>query len=321
MRGAESLSGSSFICEFWWLIFQPLRRISLYWWVTCCIRKLRPDWKESYHFTDSWVLARLFSAIFLFAVSSSPSLWWLERLAVLYGLLMVIEAFVYEINLLIFWGYELAKVGDWLFVLSYRRLVITSLQNYAAIMFWFALLYRHWDSCFAPVSAAPGLQPPPIHPFLSWFTLSFRTMTTFGWATLAPIAPCGSLLTLLQSAIGLLMALLIVVSFVRLLPKPSTRERSEGGPYALYNPDVVRESAASRRPFWMSKISKQSLTLAAAIGAFAVSALSLFLAYGIFADLTPGGEWVAVVQSLVGVCFLAFGMAMTGVAAHWLTRH
>jgi hypothetical protein len=125
------------------------------------------------------------------------------------------------------------------------------------------------------------------------------------------------LLTLAQSAIGVFMALLIVVSFVRLLPEPGTKTPFEQAP-PPYDPEAQMDDCASRRSFWMSKISSEALALAAAIGAFFMAALSLLLGYGLLSAVaTPTGR-VAPVQCGVGVCLVSFGVVATLFAAAWL---
>jgi len=136
---------------------------------------------------------------------------------------------------------------------------------------------------------------------------------------MAPIATWTSLLTLAQSVLGVFMALLIVVSFVRLLPEPGTKTPFEGAP-PPYDPEAEIDDSPSRRSFWMSMISRQSLTLAAAIGAFALSALSLFLGYSIFVSLAPGAGYVTFAKCTVGVLLVVFGMAMTKWATESLTN-
>ena len=299
-------SSDSFIVEWCSQILHLRRFISPHWW----LRKLNPSLEDSYRFVDSWVFGHFLGSMFLFLATSAQSLRWLEWIAVGYGGIIVIEGFFYEVDLLMFGGYRKAKKGEWYYVLSHRRLVVTSLLNYVAIIFWFAMFYRHWTVGFRPI---------PPDRLLTWLRLSFHTMTSFGNS---PVAPCDGntwtiLLTLAQSAIGVFMGLLIVVSFVRLLPEPGTRTPFEGKP-PPYDPEAEIDDSPSRRSFWMSKMSRESLTLAAAIGAFALSALSLFLGYSVLVSLAPGGGYVTHAQCAVGVLFVVFGMGMTIGATKWL---
>lgn len=217
----------SFILRVWSKVFELLRWLSPHFLLSKCMRAVKPHWKESYRFTDSWVFAHFLGSVFLFLLLSVPSTRCLEWLAVRYGALMAFEAFVYEINLLVFEGYRLAgrpkapgrPLG--VPVLSFRRLVVTSLQNYAAIIFWFALIYRHWGDSFTPWMNIP------LDPLVTWLNLSFTTMTSFGYPTVGPNDNWAVLLTLAQSAIGVVMVLLILTGFIGFLPPPFTKDRSE----------------------------------------------------------------------------------------------
>lgn len=222
----------SFIVGWWSRIFYGLRVISPHFWLSKCIRKANPTWRESYGFTDLWVLGNFLASALLFELGCIASLDWIEWVAVRYGGLMVVEAFVYEINLLVFGGHRAAKSNMSggmraprrplkLRVLSFRRLMVMSLQNYVAIIFWFALFYRHWSSSFKPSMSVP------VDSFATWLNLSFSTMTTFGYATVSPNDTWAILLTLAQSGIGVFMALLILASFISLLPPPMTMDKSE----------------------------------------------------------------------------------------------
>ena len=52
-------------------------------------------------------------------------------------------------------------------------------------------------------------------------------MTTFGYSTIFPKEPLGDILTLMQSVIGLFMALLILARFISLIPTPETLDEFE----------------------------------------------------------------------------------------------
>ena len=306
---------NSFIVEWWSRIFRLPRFVSPHWW----LRKTFPPIDRSYRFVDSWVLGHFLSSILLFLICPAPSLWWLEWIAVRYGGLLVIEAFFYEVNLLLFAGYRGAKKGSRQYVLSHRRLVVTSLQNYVAIIFWFAIFYRHWATGFTHILLTPDV--PPLAPcrFLIWLQLSFHAMTSFGYSPVAPSETWTILLTLAQSAIGVFMALLILASFVRLLPRPGTKTRFEGRlDHPIYDPGSGCDDRKLRRRFWMSSISRESMALAAAIGAFMMSGISLFLGYNLLAAPTPWPGYLAGVNCLAGTCFVLFGMVGTILAALWL---
>jgi len=220
----------SFIVEFWSRVFQLPQYISPFWW----IKQLFPRVSDSYRFVDAWVLGRFFGAILLYVATATAPLQWLESIGVAYGGLMVLEALFYEADLLVFHSYRSAKKGELHSVLSYRRLVITSLQNYCAIIFWFALFYRHWDAWFAVEGSHD------VDRVVTWLALSFKTMTGLGHISVEASNLWGNILLLTQAAIGVSMALLIVVSFVRLLPKPGTKDYWESSRPPLDEPSLAK---------------------------------------------------------------------------------
>jgi hypothetical protein len=278
--------------------------------------------------------------VLLYAATAVRPLQWMESLAVLYGGLMVIEALFYEANVLVFNGYRLAKKGKLQIVLSHRRLVITSLQNYATIIFWFALFYRHWQHLYTVQPSYDGDR------ILTWLALSFKTMTGFGHVSVeAQTVGAGGLL-LAQAAIGVSMALLIVVSFVRLLPKPGTRDYWES---STQNEDerTLLELARVRKDRKMSNEDKShdafdmlcwvtsatlavrlsdairrdkppdrqtQYALAAIVGSLAIGALCLGFAYQLFSSGTvatfhphvPAVTWT-VITACPGGIFLCCG--------------
>ncbi len=311
------IPSDSFIVEWWSRAFSLHNYVSPHWWLV----KLIPTIRDSYRFVDAWVLGHFLGSIFLFLTTSAESLRWLEWAAVRYGGLIVIEGFLYEVDILVFSGYRAAKKRKWQRVLSHRRLVITALQNYVGIIVWFALFYRHWSSGFAALTSAPGASSAATGPWLTWLWLSFCTMTSFGDPPVAPTETWTLLLTLVQSVIGVFMALLVVVSFVRLLPEPGSKTRfeQEPPPYRpVYDPRAQKRQRTSRRNAIMSSVTKESLALAAAIGAFLMAALSLLLGYALLSGLTARAGRVAPLNCCVGVWLVIFGVVATVVAAAWL---
>ena len=319
MPTKRHVSSGSFIVEWWSQILDLPHYISPHWW----LQKLIPSVEGSYRFVDAWVLGRFFGSIFLFLATSAENLWWFEWLAVRYGGLILIEGFFYEVNVLVFNGYRAAKKGEWQRVLSHRRLVVASLQNYVAIIFWFAMFYRHWYAGFIPVPPAPNVPAVPTHPWLTWLRLSFHTMTSFGDPPMAPTETWTILLTLAQSAIGVFMALLIVVSFVRLLPEPGSKTRFEQQPppyYPIYDPGAKSKERHSRRSPVMSSVTKESLAMAAAVGAFALSGLSLLLGYLVLASAGERSCWLTATNCLGGGTFVLIGVGLASYGLYWLWR-
>lgn len=327
----------SFIVEFWSRVFEFPQYISPNWW----LKQLLPAASDSYRFVDAWVLGRFFGSAVLYVATAPPSLRWLESIAVAYGGLMVIEAFFYEINVLIFGGYRAAKRGEPHNVLSHRRLVITSLMNYAAIIFWFALFYRHWQHRFVVELSHHADR------ILTWLALSFNTMTGFGHVQVEATTQWADGLLLLQTAIGVAMALLIVVSFVRLLPKPGTKDPWEaragsmgegslnelarmGKERNMTGKDELRcalgddlcSLAAGMVALGMWRAVKPERTsdkalpyaLAAILGSMAIGAVCLGFAYQFFSIIASGdlarplsaGDWILLGAS-PGWIFLVIG--------------
>lgn len=303
-------STDSFIVEWWSRILCLRQFISPHWWLV----KLIPSLEGSYRFVDSWVLGHFLGSIFLFLATSAQTLRGIEWLAVRYGGFIVIEGFFYEVDLLLFGGYRKAKKGKWYRVLSHRRLVLTSLLKYVSMVFWFAIFYRHWASGF---TTAVADQP------LTWLTLSFYTMTNFGASSIAPTQTWTALLTLAQSAIGVSMALLIVVSFVRLLPEPGSKTRFEQKPppyRPVYDPGAKRDTLTSRRSSVMSSVTKESLALAAGVGAFALGGVSFVLSYLLLASVGAHTCCLTAPNCLGGGMFMLIGVGLTSYGLYWLRR-
>ena len=180
-----------------------------------------PTIGRSYGFTDLWVVFRLVLSVFFLLLSGLPGRHPLEMLLIIIGAYSVFEALVVQVNVLVFGGYLAGKKGLKHRVKGYRRLVLTSLHNYAEIIVWFALFYRNLECC---LRASQDL---PINSFVVSLNFSFVTMTTFGHSDIKPTNWIGVVLTLVQATIGLLMVLLILSGFIGLLPPPFTKDKGE----------------------------------------------------------------------------------------------
>jgi len=176
--------------------------------------------ENSYGFVDLWVIARLNLSVLCLLGSAAPGLQWWEFFLALIGAYSIFEAFVVQVNVLVFGGYRAGKKGKRHEVKSYRRLVATSLHNYAEITVWFALFYRNLEWAFSSGRL-------PINSFWVSLNFSFYTMTTFGHTEVSPSSSLGIAVTLIQSTIGLLMVLLILSGFISLLPPPFTKDNAE----------------------------------------------------------------------------------------------
>ncbi len=206
----------SFITDFWAAIFGALRWISLFQ----IIYFLVPPIRKSYLFVDGWVLFNLLTSITVSIVSKpgSSNLWII--MAIIYGGIRVLEIFIYQINVLLFDEYRTRKAGKTYVLRSFRRTVILLLHNYIEIIFWFTLFYRHTSWAFENNNAS-------LESFLISLNFSFVTMTSFGYNSIQLNEPLGYILTLIQSTIGLSMALLILARFISLIPPPRTSDKLE----------------------------------------------------------------------------------------------
>ena len=122
--------------------------------------------------------------------------------------------------MLLFDEYRAKRAGKPYAFRGFRRIVVLLLHNYAEIIFWFALFYRNLDWAFQTYKVS-------LNSFLASLNFSFVTMTTLGYSTISPKEPLSDVLTLVHSAIGLFMALLILARFISLLPKPKTLDEFE----------------------------------------------------------------------------------------------
>jgi len=206
----------SFIVEIWSKVFIILRWISPFQIFRISI----PAIKESYRFVDGWVLANLLLSIVLLLICSAPNLRWWEAIAIGYGGIRVFEVFIYQINMLLFDEYRAKKAGKTYALRGFRRLLILLLHNYVEIIFWFALFYRNLGWAFETSKIS-------LNSFLVPLNFSFVTMTTFSYSIIFPKETLGDILTLIQSVIGLFMALLILARFISLIPTPQTLDEFE----------------------------------------------------------------------------------------------
>lgn len=206
----------SFVVEFWSRIFNILGKISPFW----LIRKLIPTTEGSYRFVECWVLGNLLLSFITLLFCSTFNLHLLETIVVVWGILRVIEVFIYQINVLLFDEYRARKARKSYAIRGFRRIVILLLHNYIEIVFWFALFYHHWNWAFQNGRIA-------LDSFIESVNFSFVTMTTFGHSTVAPNGTLGDVLIFIQAVIGVFMALLIIARFIALIPTPKTLDEFE----------------------------------------------------------------------------------------------
>ena len=129
---------NSFILGFWSRVFGFLGRVSvfrLFWSVL-------PASLRTYGTVDAWVLANLVLSIVGLVAVTATHYSAICVVAAVYASVRVFEIAVYQINVVLFDAYRHAKAGGIASpVKGYRRLVVLILQNYAEIVFWFAILY------------------------------------------------------------------------------------------------------------------------------------------------------------------------------------
>lgn len=206
----------SFVVERWAQVFGFLRWLSPFQIVRLCIPKTR----RSHRFVDSWVFGHLLLSLVLLVAVRAPNLHWWEIIFLIYGGVRVFEVVIYQINVLLFDEYRKRKSGESYAVRGYRRIVILLLNNYAEIIFWFALFYRNLTWAFE----TRGVM---LNSFFASLNLSFATMTKFGFVDISPKQGLGEVLIFVQSAIGLFMAVLVIARFIALIPRPETMDELE----------------------------------------------------------------------------------------------
>jgi len=175
---------------------------------------------RSYGWVDLWVAVRLSIPVLLLIVGAAWDLHWPKLLVLLLGACSILEVLVVQVNLVLLGGYWAEEEGEKQEVKSVHRLLVNALHNYAEVVAWFALFYRSVQCAFEPVEQN-------VLPMVDFVNFSFVTMTSFGYPNLRPINTLGFLLTLAQSAIGLMMALIFLAIIVSALPGPTTRDSVE----------------------------------------------------------------------------------------------
>ncbi len=202
---------NSFIVDIGTKLFDILRRISPFWWF---------NRKFDYGCVEIWVLANFLLSFVLLRASAAPNVRWWEWFFVAWGIARVYEVLIYQINLLLFDAYRTQISGSTYKVRSYRRTVLMLLLNYFEISFWFALFYRNWDWAFETGKAS-------LNSFATASHFSLVTMTGFGNTNISPTEILGYVLTSVHMATGLVMALLVLTSFISFLPRPNTKDEFE----------------------------------------------------------------------------------------------
>ena len=232
----------SFIVELWSGIFNVLGKASPFYWACMAIPVIRRDYKAIYyraephirgvyyHFVEGWTLGQLLISCALFILASVWDLYWGEFVAVVYGMTRIYDISITQIDTLLFRVYRIRKIEARKekesvtytphAIRSYIRSAVLLLHNYVELMFWFALFYHYWAWAFHSSTES-------LDSFFTPLNFSFVTMTSFGSTTVCPSEIWGNILVLLQSAIGLFMAILILTRFIAFLPWSRSMDKLE----------------------------------------------------------------------------------------------
>jgi hypothetical protein len=171
------------------------------------------------------VLAHFVLSIVALLACSAPGIYWWEGVFIFYGVIRVLEVVVSYVDWALFFPDRAEREGSSAGVLSYRVMVVNSLQNYAETIFWFALFYRNCEWAFSGGGAT-------LNSLVVSLNLSFATMTTFGSTGVSAQAAAGIALTLTQAVIGFSMTVIIlaiILSGLR-LPKEAGNHGGEKDP-------------------------------------------------------------------------------------------
>jgi len=203
----------SFIVALWSWVFYNLQERSLFYRLNKTVQaKFRAsEGNKSYAWTDAVVLISLVLAILFWIVSTGDHIKWWEWLLISYGVLEIYNVFVYHVNVVFFDEYRARKAGEPFRIRSYRRMLICLLHNYFEIIFLFAMFYRILEFCFESGSICPNS-------VLGSLYFSVVTMSTLGYGDITPLNKWGVIICGFQTLIGLFMVLVMLASFIRLLP-------------------------------------------------------------------------------------------------------
>jgi len=211
---------NSFIIPFWSSVFDLLGRVSIFklvWW-------LLPKSFKTYAMVDAWVLGNFAASIIALAIVCNSSIAWIVVPIILYAAQRIIEATVYQINVVFFDAYRWAKSGGLSSpIKGYRRIVILILQNYAEMVFWFAALYSYSFLHFKESDTNPhGSET--LKTFIGSLFHSVETMATLE-PTFVPADDFGRSLTIIHICVGVFVGIVVLGSVIGLLPqRPSLDE-------------------------------------------------------------------------------------------------
>jgi len=137
----------------------------------------------------------------------------------IYGVIRIINVVVYLSNVAIFDAYRAIRHR----VYSYRRLVICLLHNYFEVIFWFAVFYRMSPSWFTNEYICTNSLTGSLY-------YSVITISTLGYGDIIPKNNFAALICILETLVGIFLALVIFSIFVSWIPKSGTKDFKERNP-------------------------------------------------------------------------------------------
>lgn len=168
------------------------------------------------NFIDKYVIFASFFPLLL--LTSVPNI---RILSVLWplGVWRIFEILIFLLNTLLFDDYRLALEFKKLKPLAgIRRPLILLVFNYIDIVFWFAFFYR---------LIVPELEVGSYDAWIESVNFSFVTLSAFGSHNINIDCSLLTTLTLIESILGLFVALAAVSSFVALIPQRKSSDAVE----------------------------------------------------------------------------------------------
>lgn len=219
----ENFWNKSFIVGFWETIFRVLSTISIF----SLIRKIDIINKngvhifKSYRFVDSWALSNL-----IMSLISPMILYYLDikykvvfYIIGMYSIERIFEIIVYQVNVLLFDGYRKRKEDNSYEIYSVTRMVISLLQNYVEIIFWYSTIIITTIKLFSELSISLG----------DIIISGILCMITYNMDIVSKVNDSlGSVISniiFFEIICGFLMTLISLSRFIGLLPSVKERDR------------------------------------------------------------------------------------------------
>ena len=209
------------VVECYCKLFEKLAWISILKWLEEKIPRLY----RNKGFIDIWAVGHFYLSLLCLTVIPINKIIWI------YGCVRIFEVINVQINLLLFDQFRAEGKKKPYFVTSFTRTVLLLIHNYLEIVVWFALVYHTFYYFFETINIS-------LNTVLGSLYFSLVTMTTLGYGDITPKTQWGTLIVIIQTLIGIFMALLLLARFVALLPRPDERKRkikSKGISFLLGN--------------------------------------------------------------------------------------